>query len=73
MKSTVGKPYFNKAWLENVDSDNQLVHVWCVPKCDFIVTCRLFSTDMQYMGFAALKQHSEKQKHRALAGVDLSS
>ena len=25
------------------------------------------------MGFAALKQHSEKQKHRGLAGVDLSS
>ena len=25
------------------------------------------------MGFAALKQHSEKQKYRGLAGVDLSS
>ena len=25
------------------------------------------------MGFAALKQHSEKQKHRGLASVDLSS
>ena len=25
------------------------------------------------MGFAALKQHSEKQKHRGLAVVDLSS
>ena len=58
-----------------MDSNNQLVCVWCVPKSDFIVTCRLCSTDIniQYMGFAALKQHSEKQKHRGLAGVDLSS
>ena len=58
-----------------MDSNNQLVHVWCVPKSDFIVTCRLCSTDIniQYRGFAALKQHSEKQKHRGLAGVDLSS
>ena len=71
----MGKRHFQKSWLENTDSNNQLVRVWCVPKDDFTVTCKVCSTDIiiQHMGFSALRQHSEKQKHRGLSGVDLFS
>ena len=71
----MGKRHFNPAWLGNTDSNNQLVCVWCVPKDDFTVTCKVCSADItvKHMGFTALRQHSEKQKHRVLSGVDLFS
>ena len=71
----MGKRYFNPAWLGYTDSNNQLVHVWCVPNDDFTVTCKVCSADItvKHMGFTASRQHSEKQKQRGLSGVDLFS
>ena len=63
----MGKRHFQKSWLENTDSNNQLVRVWCVPKDDFTVTCKVCSTDIiiQHMGFSALRQHSENKSIEA--------
>ena len=44
-------------------------------KDDYTTTCKLCCKDIntESMGFSALKQHSEKQKHRRLACVDASA
>ena len=41
-------------------------------KDNYTVICKLCSKDIsfEYMGFGALKQHSEKQKHRGLPNID---
>ena len=59
----MGKTFFNVAWLEKVDSNNQVVGVWCVKKDDYTATCKMCSKDVnvEYMGFGALKQHSENR------------
>ena len=42
---------------------------------DYTATCKLCCRDIstESMAFSALKQHSEKQKHRVLACIDASA
>ena len=67
----MGKKEFYSEWLSQKDSNNQLYSFWCTKKDEYTVSCRLCSTELkiEYMGFFALKQHSEKEKHRKLAGI----
>ena len=61
----MGKGWFNSDWLEKVDSNNQIVDVWCVKEDDYTATCKLHSKDIsvEYIDLGALKQYFEKQKH----------
>ena len=40
--------------------------MWCVQKDDYTAVCKLCNKDIyvEYNVFRALKQHSEKQKHK---------
>ena len=71
----MGKRKFNDNWLERRDSNGQLVSMWCTKKSIYDVECKLClaKLNIESMGFASLKQHSESEKHRRLAGIDLSS
>ena len=71
----MGKRCFNNAWLDKVDANNQVKSLWCMKKDDYTATCKLCCKDIstESMGFSALKQHSEKQKHRGVACVDGSA
>ena len=71
----MGKRCFNNAWLDKVDAKNQVICLWCMKKDDDTASCKLCSKDIstESMGFSAWKQHSEKQKHRALTCVDAST
>lgn len=65
----MGKRQFSSAWLEKTDSNNHCINLWCVKKDEFTATCTLCNKDInvEYMGFGALRQHAEKQKHKGFA------
>ena len=67
----MGKKKFHSEWLSQKDSNNQLCSFWCTKKDDYTVSCRLCCAELkiEYMGFFALEQHSENEKHRKLAGI----
>ena len=71
----MGKRCFNNAWLDKVDVNNQVISLWCMKKGDYTATYKLCCKDIhiESMGFSALKQHSEKQKHREQGCVDVSA
>ena len=62
----MGKRWFSSAWWEK--TLNHCINLWCVKK-EFKATCTLSNKDInvEYMGFGALKQHAEKQKHKGFA------
>ena len=59
----MGKRHFNAEWLDRTDSNSHLLRYWCEKKDEFTATCKLCKKDINvaYMGFGALKQHSEKR------------
>ena len=61
----MGKRHFIAEWLDKTHSNNHLVCYWCERKDKFTETCKLCNKDINvaYMGFGALKQHSEKRRH----------
>ena len=69
------KKCFNNAWLDKVDVNNQVICLWCMKEDDHTATCKLCCKDIstESIAFSALKQHSEKQKHRGLVCVDASA
>ena len=71
----MGKRHFNNAWLDKVDANKQVISLWYMKKDDYTVTCKICCKDIstESMIFSALKQHTEKQKHRGLACVDASA
>ena len=66
----MGKGQFNNTWLERTDSNDHCVGLWCVKKDENTATCTLCQKDINitYMGFGALNQHVEKQRHKGFAG-----
>ena len=60
----MGKRHFNNSWLEKTDSNGH------AKKDDNTATCILCQKDINiaYMGFGALNQHEEKQRHKGFAG-----
>lgn len=63
------KRQFKSEWLAKLDSNNQQVNVWCTKKDDFTALCKLCESDISvaHMGFGALKQHSQKERHKSFA------
>ena len=61
----MGKRHFNAEWLDRTDSNSHLLCYLCEKKDDFTATYKLCKKDINvaYMGFGALKQHSEKKIH----------
>ena len=58
----MGKRHFNAEWLVKTDSTNHLVCYWCETKDEFTAMYELCNKEINvaYIGFGALKQHSEK-------------
>ena len=58
----MGKGHFSAEWLDKTDSNNHVVHYWCERKDEFRAICKFCKKDITvaYMGFGAIKQHSEK-------------
>ena len=52
------------------DSNGHCVSLWCVKKDEKTATCTLCQKDINivHMGFGALNQHVEKQRHKGFAG-----
>ena len=65
----MGKGHFNNTWLDKVDSNNHMVHLWFMKKDQRTATCKICKKDIniESMGFAVLKQHLEKLKHQGLS------
>ena len=61
----MGKRHFNAEWLDITDTTSHLLCYWCEEKDEFTATCKLCKKyiNVAYMGFGALKQHSEKKIH----------
>ena len=65
------KKKFHSEWLSQKGSNNQLYSFWCTKNDDYTVSCGLYCAELkiEYMGFFTLKQHSEKENDRKLAGI----
>ena len=63
----MGKRHFNEEWLDKPDANGEAISLWCIKKDNFTATCKLCNTQINiaHMGYSALKQHSEKKKHKA--------
>ena len=57
---------FNEEWLDKPDANGQAISLWCIKKDYFTATCKLCNPhiNIAHMGYSALKQHSEKKKHK---------
>ena len=66
----MGKRQFNNTWLERTDPNGHCVGLWCVKKDDITATYTLCQNDINItcIGFGALNQHVEKQRHKGFAG-----
>ena len=67
----MGKRHFNEEWLDKPDANGQTISLWCIKKDNFTVTCKLCNThiNIAHMGYSALKQHSEKKKHKGFSST----
>ena len=67
----MGKRHFNEEWLDKQDANGQAISLWCIKKDNFTATCKLCNThiDIAHMGYSALKQHSEKKKHKGFSST----
>ena len=67
----MGKRHFNEEWLDKLDANGQAISLWCIKKDTFIATCKLCDThiNIAYMGYSALKQHSEMKKHKGFSST----
>ena len=67
----MGKRHFNEEWLDKPDANSQAISLWCIKKDNFTATCKLCNThiDIAHMGYTALKQHSEKKKHKGFSST----
>ena len=67
----MGKRHFNEEWLDKLDANGQGISLWCVKKDNFTATCKLCNThiNIAHMGYSALKQHSEKKKHKGFSST----
>ena len=65
----MGKRHFNEEWLDKPDANGQAISLWCIKKDNFTATCKLCDThiNIAYMGYSALKQHSEMKKHKGFS------
>ena len=62
----MGKRLFNEEWLDKPDANGQAISLWCIKKDYFMATNKLCNPhiNIAHMGYSALKQHSEKKKHK---------
>ena len=60
------KRHFNEKWLDKPAANGQAISLWSIKKDNFTVTCKLCDThiNIAYMGYSALKQHSEMKKNK---------
>ena len=67
----MGKGHFNEEWLDKPDANGQAISLWCIKKENFTATCKLCDThiNIAYMGYSALKQHSEMKKHKGFSST----
>ena len=67
----MGKRHFNEEWLDKPDANGQAISLWCIKKDNFTATCKLCNThiNIAHMGYSALKQHSEKKKHKGFSST----
>lgn len=67
----MGKRHFNDEWLSKPDANGQQIALWCIRKDEFTATCKLCQCDINtaYMGYSALKQHSEQKKHKGFSST----
>ena len=67
----MGKRHFNEEWLDKPDANGQAISLWCIKKDNFTATCKLCDThiNVAYMGYSALKQHSEMKKHKGFSST----
>ena len=67
----MGKRHFNDEWLDKPDANGQVISLWCIKKDNFTATCKLCNTyiNIAHMGYSALKQHSEKKKHKCFSST----
>ena len=67
----MGKRHFNEEWLDKPDANGQAISLWCIKKDSFTATCKLCNTHSKivHMGYSALKQHSEKKKHKGFSST----
>ena len=67
----MGKRHFNEEWLDKPDAHGQAISLWSIKKDNFTATCKLCDThiNMAYMGYSALKQHSEMKKHKGFSST----
>ena len=65
------KRHFNEEWLDKPDANGQAISLWCIKKDNFTATCKLCNThiNIAHMGYSALKQHSEKKKHKGFSST----
>ena len=58
-----------KRHLDKPDANGQAISLWCIKKDNFTATCKLGNTHLNtaHMGHSALKQHSEKKKHKGFS------
>ena len=67
----MGKRHFNEEWLDKPDANGQAILLWCIKKDNFTATCKLCNThiNIAHMGYSALKQQSEKKKHKGFSST----
>ena len=67
----MGKRHFNEEWLDKPDANGQAISLWCIKKDNFTATCKLCDThiNIAYLGYSALKQHSEMKKHKGFSST----
>ena len=67
----MGKRHFNEEWLDKPDTKGQAISLWCIKKDNFTATCKLCNThiNIAHMGYSALKQYSEKKKHKGFSST----
>ena len=67
----MGKGHFNEEWLDKPDANGQAIPLWHIKKDNFTATCKLCNTliNIAHMGCSALKQHSEKKKHKGFSST----
>ena len=67
----MGKRHFNEEWLDKPDANGQAISLWCIKKDNFTATCKLCNThiNIAHIGYSALKQYSEKKKHKGFSST----
>ena len=58
-------------WLDKPDANGQAISLWCIKKDNFTAICKPCNThiNITHMGYSALKQHSEKKKHKGFSST----